>query len=281
MDVKEFKERLESVSLGEVIIEEVKVPKNRCFRRGLIVRMFDGKLRFCAPTIYLDHRDEISEERFENLVHLIREPEPDKTGIEILQDYNSCREKICLCLADGAAPFLGEAVSRPFAGVLALYYRVRVELGGEKGSEDGSVVVNKRLLETWGVSENTLYQDAVRNLAVVCRPLVQQLCDMGMLPEDLTSEFMYPLVLTNQSGTFGASALASEKVLGDLYEKFGEFYVLPSSVHEVLIVPATENEDVASLQEMVRDVNEKILEAEEFLSNEVFRYDGEKLVVAS
>lgn len=63
----------------------------------------------------------------------------------------------------------------------------------------------------------------------------------------------------------------------DVLDKIGEllgqdYYVLPSSLHEVLITIA-EEKDVRTLQEMVHEINETQVDAEDLLSDKVQFYD--------
>ena len=55
--------------------------------------------------------------------------------------------------------------------------------------------------------------------------------------------------------------------------KLGEVYVIPSSVHETLIVPKTYVDDLEGLQKMVRDINEREVRPEDQLSNNIYEYD--------
>ena len=62
----------------------------------------------------------------------------------------------------------------------------------------------------------------------------------------------------------------------------GDFYILPSSTHEVLFVPASVGMDVEYLRQMVHDVNEAEVSEQEFLSNNVYYYslDTDRMVIA-
>ena len=51
------------------------------------------------------------------------------------------------------------------------------------------------------------------------------------------------------------------------------YFILPSSVHEVLLLEETGNEDRCGLYRMVREVNEKNVPREEFLSDSVYYFD--------
>lgn len=81
-------------------------------------------------------------------------------------------------------------------------------------------------------------------------------------------------VLSNESGMLGASVLFYPGVQEKIAEALGEGYsVLPSSVHEVLIVPDSLSPDTLELAEMVRSVNKNVLDPKDVLSDNVMHYD--------
>ena len=83
--------------------------------------------------------------------------------------------------------------------------------------------------------------------------------------------------LTNMEKQYGASMITQPEVLNKPEQLFPEgFYVLPSSVHEVLIVPDNGEVEPRRLGEMVRAVNWAEVKREEVLSDRVYSYDKEK-----
>lgn len=87
-------------------------------------------------------------------------------------------------------------------------------------------------------------------------------------------------VATNYSKYYGASIMAFPKYFESLSLLFkDDLYILPSSVHEVLVLPASEI-DVESLRQMVKSVNQEILTENEFLSNSVYHYSEGEIKIA-
>lgn len=83
-------------------------------------------------------------------------------------------------------------------------------------------------------------------------------------------------VLTNQSRVDGALALTSVKALDDARQKLGEdFYVLPSSRHELILIPQKFVDDVKVLEDMVKEVNATEVRSVDKLTDSVYRYHGE------
>ena len=69
----------------------------------------------------------------------------------------------------------------------------------------------------------------------------------------------------------------NRNVLKDFADRLKEgFYIIPSSVHEVIMIPESWIEDPAELGFMVREVNEKAVPSDEILSDSVYHYDMEK-----
>ena len=83
-------------------------------------------------------------------------------------------------------------------------------------------------------------------------------------------------VLTNNQKLNGAAALLDEKMMEQIAERVGnDFYILPSSVHEVLIVPKEAGMDFKDLEAMVQEVNATQVAPQDKLSDHVYQYDNE------
>ena len=84
-------------------------------------------------------------------------------------------------------------------------------------------------------------------------------------------------MLTNRQKTKGAVMAMCSKVMDAITAKFGEVYVLPSSVDEVLIMPksavADHEMDIQDLARMVQQVNVEAVRPEDRLSDNVYEYD--------
>ena len=90
-------------------------------------------------------------------------------------------------------------------------------------------------------------------------------------------------VLSNSEKLNGAAALLDAKTMEAISEKLGgDFIVLPSSIHECIVLPVTEDMDRHTLEAMVQDVNAGQVAPEERLSDHVYMYDSQakELVLA-
>lgn len=99
--------------------------------------------------------------------------------------------------------------------------------------------------------------------------------EMNMsIKEESDTDILYRL--TNSSEFLGAVAMLYDGVLEEIGNKLHEnFYILPSSIHEVLIVPESASCSQKNLMRMVKDVNQYQVDAEEVLSYNVYYYDRE------
>lgn len=109
--------------------------------------------------------------------------------------------------------------------------------------------------------------------------------DKGMdkeLADMMLSNQSTPLsVLKNESGIDGAALIACPEVLKAVQKELGEeFYILPSSIHEVLVLPKSFTDDVDDLKQMVSSVNEAEVPREDRLSDQVYEFDGHSLKIA-
>ena len=82
-------------------------------------------------------------------------------------------------------------------------------------------------------------------------------------------------VLTNARRLHGANIMLYKEYLEIAAEKMnGDFYILPSSIHELLTIPVS-NTGLEQLREMVKEVNDNVVAPEEILGYEVYRYNRE------
>lgn len=84
-------------------------------------------------------------------------------------------------------------------------------------------------------------------------------------------------ILTNHQRIFGAAVILYDGYLEKLAERWEcSYYVIPSSIHEMIIFPRLEGDDGETLQKIVEEVNATVLDPQEILSNSVYLYDKEK-----
>ena len=83
-------------------------------------------------------------------------------------------------------------------------------------------------------------------------------------------------VVTNAAKLNAAIVLLYDNLMKKFAEKIGgSFYILPSSVHETLFIPCSDDMDIEYLRDMVRTVNSSEVSEEEYMSDNVYCYDAD------
>lgn len=170
----------------------------------------------------------------------------------------------------------------------------------------GTIRITNEHMNEWGVEVKDLIKMAsintprmfpikIRTMNDVIREMLQRDFSHFIIeetedicPEVLVSEMIEEMVenmghneethpmyiLTNEIGINGASTLLYKEALYRFaMEKDCDFYILPSSIHEVILVPKTEELDTEELQNMVKEVNQTQVAIEEVLSDKVYVYN--------
>lgn len=94
---------------------------------------------------------------------------------------------------------------------------------------------------------------------------------MGMSMGDL-------IVCTLENKIYGAGVLANTDFLNETKEKYGDFYIFPSSIHEVLFLPLScvgESVQIKEFADMIKEINATQVAPEERLSDNLYIFDGE------
>ncbi|MCR5604754.1 MAG: DUF5688 family protein [Lachnospiraceae bacterium] len=158
------------------------------------------------------------------------------TDLDQVRDHIICK----LVNAEMNAEYLA---NKPHTRIEDLAVMYAVDLGGSKEGHMTAVVTDN-LLEMYGISK-----------------------------EEHPS--MY--VLSNSITLNGAAALLDAKTMEDISQKLGgDFIVLPSSIHEVIVLPADVEMDRRDLEAMVQDVNAGEVAPEDRLSDHVYMYDSKE-----
>ncbi|MCD8074024.1 MAG: DUF5688 family protein [Lachnospiraceae bacterium] len=142
-----------------------------------------------------------------------------------------------------------------------------------------SILVRDAHLETWDTDVRQLHAIAVHNTRIL-RPyrigtmdMLEEITHVTLPPRDPEAPCMY--ILTNEQLSFGAVNIIYNDILRSVSDKIGgDFYVLPSSIHECLILPVSNwnDKEPHKLQNIVREINQKYVSIEEILSNQIYRY---------
>lgn len=142
-----------------------------------------------------------------------------------------------------------------------------------------TILIKNPHLEFWNTDVNTLYRFAKFNTPRIMGLHVQSMLDLA---KEITPDFVeckedieIPLyIFTNNHKMHGACVILYPEILKFFAEAIGsDLYILPSSVHEVLIVPTACIDDDNDLTEMVQEVNRTQVAPNEFLADHAYFYN--------
>lgn len=88
-------------------------------------------------------------------------------------------------------------------------------------------------------------------------------------------------VLSTNQQTYGAAVIMNPFALKEAQEKLGDYYLIPSSTHEFLLIKKSISPDPEELKKMVETINHSCVEINDQLSNNVFEYDGRSISIAN
>ncbi len=194
---------------------------------------------------------------------------------DVLENYNAIKDKLILQLVriEGNEKMLSKIPYERMAD-LALICRVELE-HNEHGI--ASTIVNNTLLKNYEISKDRLFRDAKENAPRLHPGKVSNLAEMLNIFSPSPAYDDSPLnIATTEDQLNGACVIAYPGFLDQAAEKIGgSFFVLPSSVHEVLFVKDDRGFRSKELCDMVRSINNSEVRPEDQLSDIAYHYDAE------
>ena len=145
---------------------------------------------------------------------------------------------------------------------------------------DGVITIQNSHLREWEISEDELWENIGENAAKTAPPRISGLMEIIEKATGQSTEcddFSGVYVVSNESGHLGAGAVFYPGLLKGLSEDFeSDLYIVPSSIHECLVIPDPNLEmDPSNLKEIIHEVNTSTVSEEDVLSDNLYRYDYE------
>lgn len=288
-DYMEFAEKMrrgiESVMGKEVKLHAVK-KNNGVVLYGITI-LTDG----CnmAPTLYLEkfyedykNGEPIKEIACEFMREYDRACINENINIDFFKDYEQIKSLLGYKLvnADMNVELLKEVPHKRFLNFAVVCY---CDMPGEIVEKvgKGCILIKNEHLEIWNVSAEEIIEEAIQNMQETnpahLLNMMEILKELYDDPNGLIASKLPMYVLTNTERVFGAGALLYDNQLEKVAEEIkDDFYILPSSLHEVIILPKKFCTDIEYLVQMVHEVNEEQVDKEERLAENVYFYSRER-----
>lgn len=295
MSFEEFTENVVKeirVKMGDAFqIGKREVTKNNNVKLTGIAAMKEGA--DIGPYIYLDEfyreyesggmkSDEIVDEVYRLILKQGEDtPDVDLSGY---RNWETVHSDIYPKLVNAGQnkELLEKIPHRDFLDLAVVYYAVARDHARE---DSGTILIHNGHMKIWGQEEEDLYQTALMNMRtdgeadlITIERIVEHMLGITFPEQDGNAskdKDMY--ILTNHRRRFGAAEILDKKTLRMIADKVGDgFIVLPSSIHETIILPPKDAKKYDGLAKMVREVNDTQVDREERLSYHVYVYSRDE-----
>ena len=264
---------------------------NGVILRGLTVMQDDSNI---SPTIYLNNYYEAYESGEATLINVVndvmdtyhRNKVNKSVDMRYFLNYECVKEHIIYKLinTEKNKELLEDIPHVEFLD-LSIVFQCLV---AKESFGTASILIHNAHMKLWDVPLMELYQVAAENTQriqgyeikcmndVVCEILQAESpenFDYESCMEELADSVpMY--VLSNKSRIEGAACLLYPDLIKDFAEALGSsLYIIPSSIHELLLLPATNTDESGDIKEMIREINDTQVRMEEILSYSLYLYD--------
>lgn len=274
--------------LRDCTIKSQEVKKNNgVILHGLCIMEPESNI---APVIYLDNafKDYQNGRDFHEIVTAIAEDYKKNhplSGFDatIMNDYVRVKDRICFKVINTAlnSELLSGVPHIPFWDLAVVFYILLDSIPGQ----NASIMVQNSNMIDWEVDTDILFKTAKANtqrllggkVMPMKNVIEDALADRGVMTEERLSELencgMY--IATNNENVNGAVVLLYDSLLSGFADKVGaDFYIIPSSVHELIFMLDSVNMKPEDIRRMICEVNSTV-DPEEILSDNVYIYRRE------
>ncbi len=271
-----------SVHNGEKVVIQPVIKNNGMVYDGLVI--MDPVLNI-SPTIYLNpyyHRflnGVPMEDIYKDILDTYYKNLPTKDfDISLFRDFENASKKIVFKLVNKEKnkELLKDVPYVEFQDLVLIFVCVINNFHREYAT----ILIHNQHVNLWGVDTDTLYQLALVNTPKLQPYKFENLEHLIYRNEaELLSEFqnfdMY--ILTNKLKIHGATCMAYPKLLKRISDFLDDnLIIIPSSIHEVLIIPESLTHDEYSMEDfqmMITETNETTLTDDELLSDHAYVYE--------
>ena len=290
---RDIKEALEARNGTDFEVEHRTAEKVNGNYEAIVVKPADSEVGVSlnASNLYQDYESGVSYETIAKGAadladrSIRNQPEFD---VDSFKDYDKMKGSLAMEVVskERNAELLDTVPHKDIEDMSVVY---RFDLG-ETSAGPGTILVTNQMLENYGITADQLHADAMKTAPEV-RPLViEGMCevlakqmgvqDLEMLGLNIPPEQEQIFVASVEGNVHGAGVLAYENFMEKASERVGgeSFFILPSSIHEILIVPDNGIMDLRHLESMVREINATTVDPSEKLTDNVYHYDAKEKV---
>jgi len=243
-----------------------------------------------SPTVYLNHfYEEYLEGRplhsiLSEIAATLSSEVPElEVNTSLYDNYDAIRHQIIFRLVnyERNEELLTSCPYLPFCD-LAITFRWLVH---SDSSGIASALITNKEMELWNITLEELYQTASINtrrlFPATIQPIQQLLSEYLDKDADIqelldqTPDELQLFILSNEPRINGSTSMIYDGILADFAKKIKkDLYILPSSIHEVLLMPATKEIEEQALLNLVRDANRTVVGLPDILSDSIYRFDS-------
>lgn len=216
---------------------------------------------------------------------------PDMVDLNTILNYDVAKNHLFIRVSSAEAnqEMLGN-VPHQLMEDLAITYHISIDMDSDGLS---STIITNELMERYGITQEQLHEDAMKSavsllpadIATIGAKMNDFIGDLSVMLTSEEREMMQNImrddaqsptfiVVTNKEQINGAGAIFYPEVMENMgYLVGGDFFILPSSIHETLVLPDNGEMEAQSLKDMVEEVNATQVLPHDRLTNEVYHYD--------
>ena len=161
--------------------------------------------------------------------------------------------------------------NRPFIRVMDLAI-IFAFVATDLGRDFGVIHITNEMANNFGLTKDEIWDIAKRNTPKLLEAdIVPMSSFVPDESEDTEADEMY--ILCNKKKAGGAGVLLYDRILENISSKLeSDLYILPSSIHETIIIRADKDKNISDLQDMVKNINNTVVSTEDILSDKVYHY---------
>lgn len=294
MDINSYTEELAkaiSEQNENLIVEVSDVQKNN----GLVLKGITIRTKDCniSPVIYTDafYEHELStDEAVSKIMEIYNAHKDGMSNFDanIVQNFDAVKDKIIARVINkNRNEVITNSCPHAQFGDLVVTFVIFVEQGEPLGGT-ASIKITNEMMNSWKINLEQLIEAAYTNtkkllpleVLTMSEILKQMMEHAGGLSPEMEAELAAPdhlmYVVSNTSRQFGAYFITDREALMEIASEIKEdqFFILPSSVHEIIVIPESQVENKDGLITMVKEVNATQVAPDEVLADNVYSFDA-------